>query len=75
MVLWQSAIDKNDTQLREAPMKLGKGISWLMGNPQRSLFPQLEECWGTTLTEKQQLASILELVQIEKYVPWSALNQ
>ena len=57
-------------------MKLGKGISWLMGNLQRSLFSQLEECWGTALTEKQQqLVSILELVQIEKYVPWSALNQ
>jgi hypothetical protein len=41
-------------------MKLGKGISWLMGNLQRSLFPQLEECWGTALTEKQQqLVSIL----------------
>jgi hypothetical protein len=57
-------------------MKLGQGISWLLGNLQRSLFPHLEECWGTALTEKEeQLVSILELVRIEKYVPWSAINQ
>jgi len=57
-------------------MKLSKGISWLLGNLQRSLFPQLEDCWGIALTEKeQQLVSILELIQIEKYVPWSAINQ
>jgi len=57
-------------------MKLGQGISWLLGNLQRSLFSQLEECWGTPLTEKeQQLVSILEVVRIEKHVPWSAINQ
>src|SRR5512137_2671820 len=57
-------------------MKLGQGISWLLGNLQRSLFPHLEECWGTALTEKeQQLISILEVVRIERYVPWSAVNQ
>jgi hypothetical protein len=57
-------------------MKLGKAISWLMGNLQRSLFPQLEECWSIALTEKeQQVVSILELIQIERYVPWSAVNQ
>jgi hypothetical protein len=55
-------------------MKLGKGISWLLGNLQRSLFPQLEDCWSIALTEKeQQLVSILELIQIEKHVP--AVNQ
>jgi len=48
----------------------------LLGNLQRSLFPQLEDCWSIALTEKeQQLMSILELIQIEKYVPWSAINQ
>jgi len=57
-------------------MKLGQGISWLLGNLQRSLFPHREECWGTPLTEKeQQLVSILEVVRIEKHVPWSAINQ
>jgi hypothetical protein len=57
-------------------MKLRQGISWLLGNLQRSLFPQLEECWNKALTDKeQQLLSILELIQIEKYVPWSARNQ
>jgi hypothetical protein len=57
-------------------MKLGQGISWLLGNLQRSLFPHLEECWNIALTEKeQQFVSILELVRIEKYVPWSAINQ
>ena len=40
------------------------------------MFPHLEECWGTPLTEKeQQLVSILELVRIEKHVPWSGINQ
>ena len=57
-------------------MKLGKAISWLLRNLDRSLFPQLEECWSIASTEKeQQLVSILELIQIEKYVPWSAINQ
>jgi hypothetical protein len=57
-------------------MKLGKAISWLMGSLQRSLFPQLEECWKIPLTEKeQQLVSILEIIQIEKHVPRSAANQ
>jgi len=42
-------------------MKLGKAISWLMGNQQRSIFPQLEECWSIALTEKEQrLVSILD---------------
>jgi len=50
-------------------MKLGERISWLMGTLQRHLFPRLEECWERSLTDKeQQLVSILELVQIEKFV-------
>jgi hypothetical protein len=57
-------------------MKLGQTISWLMGSLQRSLFPHLEECWRTPLTAKEQeLVSMLELIQIEKYVPRSACNQ
>jgi hypothetical protein len=40
-----------------------------MGFLQRNLIPRLEECWERPLTEKeQQLVSILELVQIEKFV-------
>lgn len=57
-------------------MKLGKAISWLMGSLQRSLFPNLEECWKAPLTEKEkQLVSILELVEVERYVPYSSANQ
>jgi hypothetical protein len=50
-------------------MKLREKISWLMGTLQQHLFPRLEECWERTFTDKeQQLVSILELVQIEKFV-------
>jgi hypothetical protein len=54
-------------------MKLRERVSWLMGTLQRHLFPRLEECWERPLTDKeQQLVSILELVQIEKFVPSSS---
>lgn len=57
-------------------MKLGKAISWLLGSLQQGLFPQLEECWNAPLTAKErQLISILELIQIEKFVPRSAFDQ
>ena len=57
-------------------MKLRETISWLMGTLQRSLFPYLEECSGTPLTEKQkQLIQILEIVQVEKSVPKTATQQ
>ena len=57
-------------------MKLGKAISWLMGGLQRSLFPHLEDCWRISLTEKeQQLVSILDIVRVEKYVPFSSATQ
>ena len=57
-------------------MKLRKRISWLMGTLQRTLFPILEECWETALTDKeQQLVSILELIQVERFVPRSTVNQ
>ncbi|MCL4500435.1 MAG: hypothetical protein M1438_01100 [Deltaproteobacteria bacterium] len=49
-------------------MKLGDRVSWLMGTLQRYLFPRLEECSERPLTEKeQQLASILEVLRIEKF--------
>ena len=57
-------------------MKLGQAISWLMGSLQRSLFPHLEDCWKTPLTAKErELVSILELLQVETYVPRCASNQ
>ena len=57
-------------------MKLGKAISWLKGTLQRCLFPHLEECWDTTLTDKeQQLVSILELIRVEGFVLRKADNQ
>ncbi len=49
-------------------MKLREAVSWLRGTLQRQLFPRLEECWERPLTEKeQQLVSILEVLQIEKF--------
>ena len=57
-------------------MKLGQTISWLMGGLQRSLFHHLEDCWRAPLSEKEQgLVTILEMIQIEKYVPRTASNQ
>ena len=50
-------------------MKLNNKISWLMGRVQKSLFPHLNECFDTPLTKQEQrLVSILEIVQVEKYV-------
>ncbi|KAF0188632.1 MAG: IS4 family [Desulfobulbaceae bacterium] len=47
-----------------------------MGRVQRSLFSHLNECLDTRLTEQeQQLVTILEIVQVEKYVPKSAVTQ
>ena len=57
-------------------MKLRETISWLMGTLQKNLFPYLEECSGTPLTEKQkQLIQILEIVQVERSVPKTATQQ
>lgn len=50
-------------------MKLKNKISWLMCRVQKSLFSHLNECFDTPLTEQEQrLVSILEIVQVEKYV-------
>ena len=57
-------------------MKLRETISWLMGTLQQSLFPYFEDCSGTPLTEKQKkLIQILEIVQVEKFVPKTADKQ
>jgi len=57
-------------------MKLKEKISWLMGRVQRSLFPHLNECLDTLLTEQEQrLVTILEVVLVERYVPRRASTQ
>ena len=57
-------------------MKLKTKISWLMETVQQSLFPHLDECLPSPLTEPEKLlVKILELVQIEKHVPVSAKQQ
>jgi hypothetical protein len=57
-------------------MKLKKRISWLMETVQKSLFPHLDECLPEPLTEREKhLIKILELIQIEKYVPVTASRQ
>ena len=51
-------------------MKLRDKISWLMGRVQRSLFPHLNQCFASPLTEQEErLVSILEILQIERHVP------
>ena len=41
-----------------------------MGRVQRSLFPHLNECLPTLLTEQEKrLVSILEIVEVERHVP------
>jgi hypothetical protein len=67
---------QKDALSRETPVNLKKRISWLMGTLQRSLFPKLEESWNAPITEKEkQLVSILELVQVESFVPKSSFTQ
>ena len=57
-------------------MKLKDKVSWLMETVQQSLFPHLEECLPSPLTEpEKRLVKILELVQIEKHIPVSAKRQ
>ena len=47
-------------------MKLVDTISWLMGRVQKSLFPHLNQCLPTPLTEQEErLVSILEIIQVE----------
>jgi hypothetical protein len=57
-------------------LKLTETLSWLMGTFQRSLFPYLEECFGTPLTEQQKhLTQVLEILQVQRFVPKSATHQ
>lgn len=49
-------------------MKLKEKISWLMGRLQRQLFPCLEECCVSPLTEQERhLVKILEFIKIESH--------
>jgi hypothetical protein len=64
------------TKPRINPMKLTDKISWLMGRVQRSLFPHLDECFDTLLTEQEQrLVTMLEIVQVERYVSKKSTTQ
>jgi len=57
-------------------MKLKDRISWLMGSVHRSLFPHLDECLPEPFTDREKhLVKILELIQIEKFVPVTASRQ
>lgn len=57
-------------------MNLKERISWLMGTVQQSLFPYLDECLPTPLTESEKrLVKLLELIKIESHVPVSASRQ
>jgi hypothetical protein len=57
-------------------MKLKDRISWLMGTVQQSLFPHLDECLPVPLTDREKhLVKLLELIQVEKFVPNSANRQ
>jgi len=57
-------------------MKLKERISWLMGTIQQSLFPHLDECLSSPLTEQdKRLVKILELIQIEKHITKCANRQ
>lgn len=53
-----------------------KSISWLTEKVQRELFPYLEECFTGAITKRQrQLVSVLEVIEIERYVLASMRHQ
>ena len=50
-------------------MKVVEKVSWLMGPVQGNLFPHLNECLKTPLTDQEKrLVSILEIIQVERHV-------
>jgi len=50
-------------------MKLKEKVSWLIGRMQRQLFPSIEECCISPLTEQEKrLVKILELLKVETHV-------
>jgi hypothetical protein len=55
---------------RRTSMKLKEKVSWLMGRLQRSLFPQLEQCCVSPLSEQEKhLVKVLEVIEIERHIP------
>ncbi len=53
-------------------MKLKQKVSWLMGRLQQQLFPCLEECCTSPLTEQEKrLVKTLELVKVENHIDFS----
>lgn len=49
-------------------MRLREKVSWLIGRMQRQLFPCIEECRISPLTEQEKwLVKILELVKVEAH--------
>jgi hypothetical protein len=55
---------------RRTSMKLKEKVSWLMGRLQRSLFPQLEQCCVSSLSEQEKhLVKVLEVIEIERHIP------
>ena len=53
-------------------MKLTEKVSWLMGRLQRSLFPSLEQCCVSPLSQQEKhLVKILEIIEIERHIPRS----
>ena len=51
-------------------MKLTEKVSWLMGRLQRSLFPSLEQCCVSPLSQQEKhLVKILEIMEIERHIP------
>lgn len=55
--------------IRGAEMSFRDTLSNIWNNLQYKLFPQLEEDIGELSTELKNLASILELIRIERHVP------
>lgn len=57
-------------------MKLKSKVSWLTNSLQQYLFPNFEECFEVILTkEEKRLVMILELLNVERYVPKSSNTQ
>lgn len=57
-------------------MKLKEKYSWLLGTVQQSLFTNLYESLAAPLSEREkQLVKILELIQIERFVPVTTNRQ
>ena len=57
-------------------MMLKERISWLMGRVQQSLFPHLDEWLPVPLTDSEKhLVKILELIQVDKFIPNSDCRQ